>query len=434
MPARRKKLTKSKFGMLKPIEVSHKAKSGDIVWLCHCDCGNKKAYATTSNLNNGKHNSCGCVKRDGTRQPTFVDLTGKKFGKWKVIKRKIIKNRTYWYCKCECGNTGNIMSSTLNSGHSKSCGCAILSDLTDEIIEKKLLEYFKSNRSLPKHDEIPKVLGIDRSHHTLNARVKSMIGGYRNFIKKHNLEATTFKDYYFDRNYFSKIDTRDKAYFLGWIFTDGYLNPAKSEGYGSITLNITDLEVLESFKKYTKSESPIHERDLTTYKKKYSFKKNLKKSYSFSLTNPKTWNDCLKLGLTPRKTFTVKFPSKLPTKYYGDFLRGVFEGDGTVVYIDKSQSKSIIIYCANQKFLIDLDTKILSKNKIDSKIRHVPSHNLYTLRISSKSFVDFYDLIYLNVPEDQILKRKRNKFHEIVKKSKRIKNTLTTKQINYFNL
>ena len=125
MPARRKKLNNSKFGMLKPIEISHKAKSGDIVWLCHCDCGNKKAYATTSNLNNGKHNSCGCVKRDGTRQPSFVDLTGKKFGKWEVIKRKIIKDRTYWLCKCECGNTNHIMSSTLNSGHSKSCGCAL---------------------------------------------------------------------------------------------------------------------------------------------------------------------------------------------------------------------------------------------------------------------------------------------------------------------
>ena len=434
MPARRKPLLNKKTGMLTPIKVSHVAKSGDVIWLCHCDCGNKKAYATTSNLNRGTHNSCGCVKRDGTRQPSFVDLTGKIFGKWKVVKHDKIKNKTYWFCKCECGNTGHVMSHTLTSGHSKSCGCSILSDLTDEIIESKLLEYFKFNRSLPKHDEIPKVLGIDRSHHTLNARVKSMIGGYRNFIKKHKLEATTFKDYYFDRNYFSKINSSDKAYFLGWIFTDGYLNPAKSYGYGSITLNITDLEVLESFKKYTKSDAPIHERDLTPYKKKYSFKKNLKNSYSFSLTNPKTWSDCLKIGLTPRKTFTVKFPTKLPDKYYRDFLRGVFEGDGTVSYSERSQAKNVSIYCANKGFLLDIDKKILSKKNIFSKIIYVPSHNLYTQRISARNFVDFYDLIYLNVKEDQILKRKRDKFHEVVRKSKRIKKTLTKKQINYFGL
>ena len=111
MPARRKQLTKSKFGMLKPIEVSHKAKSGDIVWLCHCDCGNKKVYATTSNLNTGKHKSCGCVKRDGTRQPSFKDLTGKTFGKWKVIKRKIIKIELIGFANVN-GNTSNIMSST----------------------------------------------------------------------------------------------------------------------------------------------------------------------------------------------------------------------------------------------------------------------------------------------------------------------------------
>ncbi len=86
MPARRKPLLNKKTGMLKPIRVSHVAKSGDVVWLCHCDCGNKKALATTSNLNRGTHNSCGCVKRDGTRQPSFVDLSGKSYGKWQVIK------------------------------------------------------------------------------------------------------------------------------------------------------------------------------------------------------------------------------------------------------------------------------------------------------------------------------------------------------------
>jgi len=432
MPAKRKPLRNKKTGMLKPIKFSHVAKSGDVVWLCHCDCGNKKAYATTSNLNRGTQNSCGCVKSDGTRQPTFKDLSGKKFGKWNVIKYE--RNKGGWKCVCECGNTNHILGHVLTSGHSKSCGCSMLSDLTDEIIENKLLEYFKFNRSLPKHDEIPKILGIDRSHHTLNARVKSMTGGYRNFIKKHNLQATIFKDYYFNKNYFSKIDCRDKAYFLGWIFTDGYLNPAKSEGYGSIVLNITDLEVLESFKKYTNSDAPIHERDLTVYEKKYSFKNHLKKSYSFSLTNPKTWKDCLTLGLTPRKTFTVKFPTKIPNIYLKDFLRGVFEGDGSVSYNDKRQAKHVTIYCANKKFLADIQTKILLLVNINSTINFIKRDNFFCLRISAKNFVDFYDLIYLNVPEDQILKRKRNKFHEVVKKSKRIKKTLTKKQIIYFNL
>lgn len=28
-----------------------------------------------------------------------------------------------WLCKCECGNTGTIRSSSLASGNSKSCGC-----------------------------------------------------------------------------------------------------------------------------------------------------------------------------------------------------------------------------------------------------------------------------------------------------------------------
>ena len=434
MPAKRKPLLNKKTGMLKPIRVSHVAKSGDVVWLCHCDCGNKKALATTSNLNRGTHNSCGCVKRDGTRQPSFVDLSGKSYGKWQVIKYVKIKNRGYWYCKCECGNTGHLISNTLTSGHSKSCGCGLLSDVTDELIEQKLLDFFKKNKSLPKNTEIPKALGIKRSRHTLNARVKAMTGGYRKFIKKHNLKVSTFKDYYFNHNYFSKIDSNDKAYFLGWLFTDGYVKEGITKGFGGIVLQITDLEILKSFKKYTDSESPISKINNSTYQIKYGYKKKPKTSYMFNLSNPKFFQDCLSLGLKPRKTFTVQFPKKLPKKYYRDFLRGVFEGDGTVSYNERRQSKNVSIYCANKDFLLDLDKKILSKKNIFSKIIYVPSHNLYTQRISAKNFVDFYDLIYLNVKEDQILKRKRDKFHEVVKKSKRIKKTLTKKQINYFGL
>ena len=212
------------------------------------------------------------------------------------------------------------------------------------------------------------------------------------------------------------------------------MKEGKTKGFGGIVLQITDLEILKSFKKYTDSESPISIINNSTYQSKYGYKKRPKTSYMFNLSNPKFFQDSLSLGLKARKTFTVQFPFKLPIKYYGDFLRGVFEGDGTVSYNERRQSKNLTIYCANKQFLIDIDKKILSKKKIISKIHYVPSHNLYTLNISSRNFVDFYDLIYLNVKEDQILKRKRDKFHEIVKKSKRIKNTLTKKQINYFKL
>lgn len=53
------------------------------------------------------------------------DLTGMKFGQLVVIKRlKCNKWRQSVYlCKCDCGNTIEVVGNDLKNGHTKSCGC-----------------------------------------------------------------------------------------------------------------------------------------------------------------------------------------------------------------------------------------------------------------------------------------------------------------------
>lgn len=52
------------------------------------------------------------------------DLTNQRFGKLVAIKiDKKIDGRNYWLCKCDCGNTKVVKSSTLGSGAVISCGC-----------------------------------------------------------------------------------------------------------------------------------------------------------------------------------------------------------------------------------------------------------------------------------------------------------------------
>ena len=58
----------------------------------------------------------------------FRDLTGEKFGRWKVLRfnrRKTIGKYHYqiWDCICVCGNKGIIEGSCLKRGNSSSCGC-----------------------------------------------------------------------------------------------------------------------------------------------------------------------------------------------------------------------------------------------------------------------------------------------------------------------
>lgn len=57
-----------------------------------------------------------------------LDLIGQTFFRWTVIsvaRIERVKNGTikYWSCVCSCGTAGELTTSTLKTGHSKSCGC-----------------------------------------------------------------------------------------------------------------------------------------------------------------------------------------------------------------------------------------------------------------------------------------------------------------------
>lgn len=54
----------------------------------------------------------------------FIDLTGHKYSKLKVIKRIGVRNGSpLWKCKCECGKITNVTTRSLRSGNTESCGC-----------------------------------------------------------------------------------------------------------------------------------------------------------------------------------------------------------------------------------------------------------------------------------------------------------------------
>ena len=56
-----------------------------------------------------------------------IDLTGKVYGRLKVIKLdKMAKtvNRK-WICECNCGNIVSVAGNNLKNGHTQSCGCIL---------------------------------------------------------------------------------------------------------------------------------------------------------------------------------------------------------------------------------------------------------------------------------------------------------------------
>lgn len=52
------------------------------------------------------------------------NLIGSRIGKLEVLERKREKSRTYYYCKCDCGNNRWIRADSLTKKHpTQSCGC-----------------------------------------------------------------------------------------------------------------------------------------------------------------------------------------------------------------------------------------------------------------------------------------------------------------------
>lgn len=88
-------------------------------WACRCDCGKTKVILG-GNLLNGGVRSCGCGWAN-----TFVDLTGKRFGRLTVLSFEGTGRYGHrlWQCQCDCGTTGIFHGARLVSGHTTSCGC-----------------------------------------------------------------------------------------------------------------------------------------------------------------------------------------------------------------------------------------------------------------------------------------------------------------------
>lgn len=91
-------------------------------WVCECQCKNKTiCIKSGSSLNNGHTTSCGCERGNKTKE--FEP--GQTFGFWKIIARVPNKNNfsVYYKCKClKCGTTeAEVSRHLLVSGESTAC-------------------------------------------------------------------------------------------------------------------------------------------------------------------------------------------------------------------------------------------------------------------------------------------------------------------------
>jgi len=106
----------------------------------------------------------------------------------------------------------------------------------------------------------------------------------------------TKRQFYVNDEFFERIDTEEKAYWLGFLYADGSVHHINL----TIALQRSDEEHLKLFLKHLESENGVYQHDNT-----YVYKGETKNRYfsSISISSAKIVEDLTKLGCFPQKTF-----------------------------------------------------------------------------------------------------------------------------------
>jgi len=222
----------------------------------------------------------------------------------------------------------------------------------------------------------------------------------KNFIPVRSwLEVMKSNTFFCNDNYFEKIDSKDKAYYLGFLTADGWIN---KKGFG-IALNTKDKYILELFKEKLNYQGKIGSYRLKTSQKEMNY---------LVLTSEKIKTDLAKYGVIKNKTHYTYFPD-IPEELHSHFIRGIFDGDGCISYYKTNLEFSIvgnfILISKLQEILIkncNLNKTVLRKDKNkNNNIFYIKyAGNLQCKRI--------YDYLYKDC-EDLYLTRKKEKFEQI---------------------
>lgn len=171
---------------------------------------------------------------------------------------------------------------------------------------QKIIELRESGKGVT---EIGKILGLDR------------IAVSRN-LKRLGYDTSRNPLY---KNIFETIDTEEKAYWLGFLYADGYVSKYNQV---EVALSLEDEEHLHKLKKFINTNTNVFKDD---HRARLLF------------CSQQMANDLAKLGCINNKSLVLTFPTKeqVPDELLRHFLRGYVDGDGCLCCTEKTRQFSI---------------------------------------------------------------------------------------------
>ncbi len=232
---------------------------------------------------------------------------------------------------------------------------------------------------------------------------RNTILGTLNRHGTHLINLGRFKHKYTcDSSFFNTL-TPISAYWAGFIAADGALS------YRDRSLNIglseSDTEHLQKFLKAIKSDSKIF----------YTKSNNSAHAY---ICSTELFNSLVRIGIIPNKSLRLK-DIKIPHYLASHFIRGVFDGDGS---ISGKKVTHIQFQIAGYRPFLEQIQNVLIKA---CKVKNV---NIYPLNDSKASRLQYtgyqifriLDFIYKNSTKQTRLERKYKKYLELKRKFKKI--------------
>ncbi len=155
------------------------------------------------------------------------------------------------------------------------------------------------------------------------------------------------------------------AYILGFIVADGSVCKRKDRK-DSYIMNITskDRKHLEKIQKAMSSQYKLGLKSSScTGEKKYSF---------IQISNKEVCKSLINLGIIPKKTYNNLKPIKVPNRYFSDFVRGFFDGDGSVyIYkVNKTPQIKVGFVSSSLSFITGFNQQLCKNLNISTKSVH----------------------------------------------------------------
>lgn len=204
-------------------------------------------------------------------------------------------------------------------------------------------------------------------------------------------------------DYFNIIDCPEKAYWLGFLYTDGSVDHYQKTGRLRISVQEQDKELLEQFKIDLNSNSVI----------RYDKRKNSVCCY-IEISNEQIFKDLSKYGIVPQKTYKsnhIPYQS-IPVEYLQFYILGLFDGDDSLIINQNDYTDVSINYTAYYQTEVE-DFQLLINNLINNEKynKNFFTSAWHTQWRGRRQVLKILDALYKNAP--RFLKRKKKKYIQL---------------------